>query len=134
MGRTVTVNLPDTLYQRMESAAAVTSLSLEEVLQQTLARSELWSEELPPDIHANLSALALLSDDALWQTARSMLEEEKQLRLEELVEARKAHTLTSAEEQEIDALLAEGEWVMLKRAEAYRLLTQRGFTIPWING
>ena len=133
MGRTVTVNLPDTLYQRMENAAAVTSLSLEEVLQQTLALSELWTEELPPDIHANLSAMALLSDDALWQTARSTLEEDKQLRLEELIEARKAHALTPAEEQEFETLFAEGEWVMLKKAEAYSLLTQRGFTIPWIN-
>ena len=91
-------------------------------------------EDLPADTQDDLSALELLSDETLWQTARSMLEEDKQLRLEDLIEARKMHTLSPAEEQELEILFAEGQWVMLKKAEAYRLLTRRGFTIPWING
>lgn len=133
--QTVTVNLSDSLFQQAKKTAGVTSLSLEEVLEQSIALSlSRLVEDLPAESDDDLSALELLSDEALWQTARSQLEEDKQIRLEELIEARKMHALSEAEEQEFELLFAEGQWIMLKKAESYRLLTRRGFTIPWING
>ena len=133
--QTVTVNLSDSLFQQAKKTAGVTSLSLEEVLEQSIALSlSRLVEDLPADTDDDLSALELLSDEALWQTARSQMEEDKQIRFEELIEARKMHALSEAEEREFELLFAEGQWIMLKKAESYRLLTRRGFTIPWING
>jgi hypothetical protein len=65
--RTVTVQLPETLYQQAKETAAATSLSLEEVLAQSIALSlPPLEEDLPVDLRAELSALMLLGDDELW--------------------------------------------------------------------
>jgi len=132
--KTVTVILPETLYRRAKETAEATDRSLQEVLEQSIALSlPPLEDDLPANVRAALSALTLLSDEALWQVARSEWEEEKQLRLEELVEMRKGRGLTPDETSEFEALLAESELAMLKKAESYRLLTRRGYTIPWIN-
>lgn len=132
--KTVTVTLPETLYRRAKETAEATDRSLQEVLEQSIALSlPPLEDDLPANVRATLSALTLLSDEALWQVARSEWEEEKQLRLEELVEMRKGRGLTPDEASQFDALFAESELAMLKKAESYRLLTRRGYTIPWIN-
>lgn len=132
--KTVTVTLPETLYRRAKETAEATDRSLQEVLEQSIALSlPPLEDDLPAHVRAILSALTLLSDEALWQVARSEWEEEKQLRLEELVEMRKGRSLTPDEGLEFDALFADSELSMLKKAESYRLLTRRGYTIPWIN-
>ncbi len=132
--RTVTVELSETLYQQAKETAAATSLSLEEVLAQSIALSlPPLEDDLPTDLRAELSALMLLSDDDLWQVARSELPEEQQERLEALTELRKERELSNDEAEEFESLFAEGERVMVRKAESYRLLTRRGYTIPWLS-
>ena len=65
--------------------------------------------------------------------SRSHLAEDKAKRLEMLIDARKERVLTDDEGKELEALLAEGDLIMLKKAESYRLLTRRGYMIPWLN-
>ena len=74
-----------------------------------------------------------MNDDELWQIARDEMDETKQDRLELLIEARKERDLTDKEESQLTALLGEGDLIMLKKAESYRLLTRRGHVIPWLN-
>lgn len=132
--RTVTVELPETLYQQAKVTAAATSLSLEEVLAQSIALSlPPLEDDLPTDLRAELSALMLLSDDDLWQVARSELPEEQQERLEALTELRKERELSNDEAEEFESLFAAGEKIMVRKAESYRLLTRRGYTIPWLS-
>jgi hypothetical protein len=50
-----------------------------------------------------------------------------------LTEINKDRELTSDEAQEFESLFTEGEAIMVKKAESYRLLTRRGYTIPWLN-
>lgn len=132
--RTVTVNLPDALYKRAEETAEAGALSLEQVIEQSLAYTlPPLEEDLPPDVRAVLSSLTFMDDHELWQIARDELDKTRQDRLELLVEARKERDLTDKEEAELTALLGEGDLIMLKKAESYRLLTRRGHVIPWLN-
>lgn len=132
--RTVTVELPETLYRQAEETAAAKSLSIEEVLAQSIALSlPPLEDDLPLGLREELSAMMLLSDDALWDIARSELDEAFQSRLEALFATREERPLTSQEEMDLYAVLAKIESHMVKKAESYRLLTRRGFSIPWIN-
>ncbi len=132
--RTITVNLPDTLYRRAEETAEASALSMEQVIEQSLAYTlPPLEDDLPPDVRAALSALTFMDDDELWQIARSEMDEDKQVRLEVLTEARQERRLTAEEEAERKQLLGEGDLVMLKKAESYRLLTRRGQVVPWLN-
>lgn len=131
--RTVTVRLPETLYQQARETAAARSMSLEEVLAQSIALSlPPLEDDLPIDLRQELSALMLLGDDELWKVAGLEMEEDKQEKLDVLTEIREQRPLTPEEDLEFDTLMAEGDIIMVKKAEAYRLLTRRGFTIPWL--
>lgn len=130
----ITLHLPEPLYERVKVTAEATDRSLEEVAEQVLDISfPPLEEDLPSQLRDALAALNTMSDDELWRIARSHLAEDKANRLEMLIDARKERVLTNEEGQELEALLAEGDLIMLKKAESYRLLTRRGYTIPWLN-
>ena len=130
----ITLHLPEPLYERVKVTAEATDRSLEEVAEQVLDISfPPLEEDLPSQLRDALAALNTMSDDELWRIARSHLAEDKADRLEMLINARKERVLPDEKGQELEALLAEGDLIMLKKAESYRLLTRRGYTIPWLN-
>lgn len=132
--RTVTVRLRDDVYKRAEETAEAGALSLDQVIEQSLAYTlPPLEDDLPTDLRAVLSALTFMDDDELWQIARDEMDETNQDRLELLIETRKERDLTDKEESDLTALLGEGDLIMLKKAESYRLLTRRGHVIPWLN-
>lgn len=132
--KTVTVQLPETLYRQAEETAAAASLTLEEVLAQSIALSlPPLEDDLPADLRAELSALMLLSDDELWRVARNTMTSEKQERPEVLTEIREKQDPSVDEALEFETLFAEGNTITVNKAESYRLLTRRGFTIPWLT-
>ena len=132
--RTVTVRLRDDVYKRAEETAEAGALSLDQVIEQSLAYTlPPIEDDLPTDLRAVLSALTFMDDDELWQIARDEMDETNQDRLELLIETRKERDLTDKEESDLTALLGEGDLIMLKKAESYRLLTRRGHVIPWLN-
>jgi hypothetical protein len=53
----------------------------------------------------------------------------KQKRLEKLAALQKQRHLTKAEQAELQHLFDEGQRVMLRTAEAFRLLARRGYTV-----
>ena len=130
----LTVYLPEPLYERVKETAVATDRSLEEVAEQLIALSvPPLEEDLPPELRNALAALNLMSDEELWRIARSHLDDDKHERFEILVDASKERVLTVEEEQELEALSNQADLIMLKKAESYRLLTRRGYTIPWLN-
>jgi len=125
--RTITITLPEGLYQRIWETAEATSLSLEEVLTQSVVLSLPELEpDLPADIRSKLAALSLLSDEELWKMANSTMDEEKQTQLETLAELQKQRPLAETEQAVLSQLMAEAQWTMLGKAETYRLLARRG--------
>jgi predicted transcriptional regulator len=129
-GRTITVTLPEALYERVKETAEASARSVEEVFAQSIALSLPGLEQdLPSALRSELAALPLLSDAELEHIAHGTLEEEQQARLEALAELQKQRPLTAAEESMLAHLMDEAHRVMLCKAEAYRLLARRGHAI-----
>ena len=129
-GRTITVTLPEVLYERVKITAEASACSVEEVCTQSIALSlpEL-EDDLPPAVRAELAALPLLSDAELEHIAHGRMCEEDQTQLEMLVEVQKQRSLTTIEETRLAQLLEEAQHLMLRKAEAYRLLARRGHAV-----
>jgi len=129
-GRTITVTLPEVLYERAKITAEASARSIEEVCAQSIALSLPELEgELPSKIRSELAALPLLSDAELGNIAHGHMHEEDQVRLEMLAEVQKQRPLTAAEETTLAQLIEEAQHLMLCKAEAYRLLARRGHAV-----
>jgi hypothetical protein len=133
--RTVTVTLPEVLYERVKITAEASARSVEDVCTQSIALSlpEL-EEDLPSAIRSELAALSLLSDTELENIARGMMDEEQQDQLQILAEVQKQRPLTAAEGVTLGRLMDEAQRVMLRKAEAYRLLARRGHAVLSSSG
>jgi hypothetical protein len=128
--RKVTVTLPESLYIRAKETADAASLSIEKVLEQSIWRAlPGLEEELPKQLRNDLVRLSLLTDEELWSTANTEMASAAQNRLEELVDRQKLTELTESEQIELDQLITQAQNIMLKKAEAYRLLSFRGYRV-----
>ena len=127
MTLSITIDLPDSLVRDLEEAAAAQELSVADVLRDLLLRYLPVSPRLPDDVEAELTAMASLSDEALWTLARTSLTSTEQRRISALNELAKARDLSSQEENERDALLALYDRTMVRRAQAASLLKSRGY-------
>jgi len=122
----VTLDLPSTLYSRVEQRAARAQRSVEEELLDVLTSALPASEDLPADLAAALAPLALLDDTALWRAAQSHLPADAASRLEALHFKRQSVGLSDTEATEVARLVRQYERAMLVRARAVALLKQRG--------
>ncbi len=128
--QTVTLTLPEATYERARETARAADRSLEEVLVQSIVISlPPLEEDIPSSLRAELAALPLLSDAELWTIARSTMNSEQQAHLQALAGAQKHRPLTPVEQSALARLMNEAERVMLRKAEAYRLLARRGYTV-----
>ncbi len=129
-GQTITVTLPDSVCDRIKMAAQAASLTSEEVVTQSLILMlPAFESDIPSDFRLSLAKLPLLNDIQLWKTANSAMDSSQQIRLEELAELQKHRSLTESEQSELDSLMHEAQQIMLCKAEAYRILAQRGHTV-----
>lgn len=129
--QTVSVELPEELYERVRETAAAMARSVQDVLAASIALSlPPLEEDLPPEIRSELGPMALLNAEELRELSRERLDQKRQLRLEALAERQKKQPLTDAERAELAELVAQAQRIMLQRAEARRLLALRGHPIP----
>ncbi len=127
MNQTITITLPDRIYERVKVTAQAMSLSPEVVLAESLSLFfPAFEEDMPSDTQFDLAALSLLSDPQLWKIAQQTMDEHKQTRLAELAEVQKHRSLQPDEQATLDLLMDEAQQIMLYKAEAYRVLAQRG--------
>lgn len=128
--QTIKVTLPDSIYERIKATAQATSLTSEEVIKQfVILLLPAFESDIPTDIRLSLTELSLMNDIQLWKTANSVMEHSHQSRLEKLAEIQKHRSLTDDEHSELDSLMDEAHQIMLCKAEARRLLAQRGHII-----
>lgn len=125
--QTITLTLPSSIIERIQTTAKAASLTSEEVIQQSvMLLLPAFESDLPQKVRSELNRLSLLNDIQLWKAAHSVMKSSQQLRLENLAELQKRRELTEAEQAELDSLMDEAGQVMLCKAEARRLLAQRG--------
>ena len=128
----VTVNLPDRIYERVQQQAQNKNRSVEDeltaVVETAVSLGEEWAG-IPPDLAEEAAQLALLDDEHLWRVARLTVPVEKSERMQALTWKQQSEGLTEAEQQEAQQLQRLAHRVMLLRAEAAVLLKERDFDI-----
>lgn len=128
--RTITLTLPEAVFQRVQETADAYSLSIEAVFTQSIGR--LWApqeDDLSPSQRADLAVFALKSDEELRSVASAFVDMERQAKLEELAMLQKTRPLTLDEQAELERLLDFSYQFMLRKAEALRLLALRGYRV-----
>lgn len=132
---TVMITLPETLYERVRISAEASARPVEDVLSQFIVTAyPALEDDLPPEIRSEFAGWLLFSDARLWEIAQSRFEESKQVELEQLVELQKQSSLVETEQGRLNQLLLESQELMLRKAEAQRLLAQRGIRVyPKLN-
>ena len=129
--RTVTMQLPENLYLRLQHTARATQQSFEETLLRALQVGSLptW-ETAPAEFQADLAALDRLNDAALWRIARHRTAATQMDRYQALLDKGSNETLSIGEREELNQLRAEFDRQMLRKAHAAALLQWRGHQIP----
>lgn len=129
--RTVTMQLPEALYVRLQQTAQATRQSLETTLLRVLqvGSPPAW-EMAPAEFQADLAALDRLDDAALWHIARYHADATAMDRYQVLLDANANGALSSAEQDELTELRIEMDRAMLRKAHAAALLRWRGYQLP----
>lgn len=121
---TITLELPDGLYEKLRQMAVATNRSPEQILRETL---ELVLQE--PDPSSDLSELQDYTDAQLWAVVYRRLPWAQSQRLNELLDRGQRGLLDDSEREEVIELSDLSETYMVYRSEALRLLHERGHDI-----
>ena len=127
--RAVTLDLPETLYDRLRNRAEGTQRSIETEALEALVAGVEELDDLPAEFAETIASLALLDDLELWRAARCRVSTDVAARVEELHISRQERGLTEPEAQVLHGLLRRVERTMLIRAHAAALLKQRGYDV-----
>ena len=131
MTHTVTVHLPEDIYDRLKQSAQVTQKPMEElVVQSVRAGMPPLLSDLPAKDQEAFLILERLSDEELWQVAKNTLPAGHQRRYSYLLRKNQTGTLTEPEEEQLSEFGAEARNLTLRKAYAYALLKWRGHRIP----
>lgn len=127
---TIPVQLPEPLYRRLQNAAVVAHRSIDDVLASAVAVALPPSPDLPEALASELAEMMWLSDKALQAATKPTFTAIQQTRLAELNNLVDNRQLTAEEKTEQDRLLAAYERSLLRRAQAFAILSRRGHRIP----
>lgn len=130
MAQTVTLELPDTIYQPAQRMAEATRRSIAEVLLVALRAFLPPLDGLSPELQTELMALEELDDETLWEVMLSQVSEKKQRKLSDLLQKKKIERLADSEQATLTVLQTEADHLMLRKARAAVLLRFRGHRLP----
>lgn len=130
--RTVTLELPEQLYNRLKTQAQAATRSVDEIVLQTLTRSlpPPVEKDLPAVLRSELEAMERLSDEALWQIAQGTMNRDKVALYDVLLERLQDSHLTPEGREWLTRLRKEAEALTLRKAHAFALLQSRGHELP----
>jgi hypothetical protein len=123
----LTIDLPDSAFERLSRLAELTNQPLSYlVIQSITGNLPPAIETAPVEARSELLTLPTLSVEALRQIAQSQSPREQQERLSALLEGNQEGLLSEAEEQELQELSQAADRFMLKKAHACAILRWRG--------
>ena len=128
---TVTIKIPEILYQRLVNTARATQRPVEEIMLRALqvGSPPSW-DDIPEEFQAEIAALDKLDDNMLWQLFHSCKTVTDMERYNVLLEANSNGTITQAQQLELMNLRHQADLFMLKKAQAAVLLRWRGHFVP----
>jgi hypothetical protein len=129
----VTIHLPNTLYQRVVRRARQMKRSIEDELVNVVKTALPSLYHLPSDIVARMAQLTFLTDAELQQAAKLAVTAQEAERMETLLFKLLREGLTAAEQEEANQLLHRSDKILLVRAQAILLLTERGLDISTLK-
>jgi hypothetical protein len=127
----VTLQLPEYLFVRLQHAAQAMRQPLDEVLVRAVevGSPRIW-DDAPAAFQADLAAIDKLDDESLWRIARSKQTGQDWTRYHALLESNAAGAISAEERAELTRLRTEADRFMLRKAHAAALLRWRGHQIP----
>ena len=129
--QTINIQLPDTIYQRLQRMADAMNKPLEEVVFQTIQGNLPPSlDDLSPDLRTLVAEMQLLGDEELWAIAHNPLPSQQWRRHQHLLHKTEAETLSSAEQRELEELRTVTDQFVIRRSYALALLKWHGHTLP----
>jgi hypothetical protein len=122
---TLIIDLPDEQFQSLQQQAKQNKRTVEEEV------TQLINTAMPQEIELEktLAGLALLDDKLLWRAAGSHLSNRLIRKIEGLHFKREGDGLTTNEQAELAALVKRYDDIILIRAEATKILIERGHNV-----
>ena len=135
MSETVTLQIPEVLYQRLAIAAGATQRSLEDIILQALqiVSPPTW-KDVPEEFQTDLASLDRLDDNALWQIANSKKTSLEMERYDFLLSKQQETELAGSERLELEQLRTDSDRFMLRKSQAASILKWRGHNVPRLAG
>jgi hypothetical protein len=125
-----TIAIPNSLYEKAQRLAKQTSQSVDDLICMRLEGAlDQPMLDLPSDERAELQALAYLSTDALWTIAREQMPPAVQHTMSQLMGKNSQGTITAEEFRDLSALVERGQRLTLRKAQAVKLLLDRGYAV-----
>jgi hypothetical protein len=123
----ITLQIPESLYQRLVNTANALGRSLDEVLLRalTIGSPPDW-HDVPEEFQRELAALDRLDNPSLWKIAQGQKASIEMERYTLLLEKKQEAGLSNSEQSELELLRYEAELFMLRKAQAQVLLRWRG--------
>ncbi len=130
MSQTITLELPDRVFQPLQRTAKATKKPIEDILLNALQSSLPSLDGLPEKFVENLILLETLDDAKLRQVLKETVKLKIQEQISALLEQKKAKSLTDFENKTLEDLQNQADLVMLRKARAAVLLRFRGSRLP----
>jgi hypothetical protein len=127
--QSVTLSLPETVYQQIQRAAVKTKRRVDEIMAEAVAAVAPVADSAPQNLRSVLAQMAYLNDAALWQAARATMTVEQRERLQSLHDKQQREALKTEEKVEEQILLTLYRETLLIRAQAAVILKMRGYSI-----
>jgi rhodanese-related sulfurtransferase len=125
----VTVHLPNTTLDQLRRTARQQRKTVEDVVRDLVVREVTPLPSLPDDVEEELAAFQHLSVDVLLLLAQNTLSPEQQNEIAQLNQEAQQRTLAPSEQNKQDHLVALYERVLVRRAEASKILKERGYDL-----
>lgn len=129
-GSLVTVHLPQSIYRRLEHAAARLEKPVDRLLAETLEAALPEDDGLPPEMLAEMEAVEQLDQSELQRLIATDMAVEDQEALDGLLDALSARPLTPDESAQLEGLRRDYERLLLRKARAYALLSEKYPPVP----
>lgn len=134
MSHSMTIQLPDKVYQQVTQAAKLYQQPAELIILRSLKYTlPPLLDEIPSQYHADVFPLLTMDDRALQQEVRQTFPPDRWHVYETLLDQKKSAPLTDEEEQQLAQLRHEADVVMFRRSYAAVLLKRRGHALPTLQ-
>jgi hypothetical protein len=130
MSQTITLTVPDRVFQPIQRLAEATDQPIEALLLTALEASLPPLEGLAPELMDDLTELERLDDQALWRVMAETVPLQTQRQIEEPLRRNSAGSILETEREQLSLLQRQADLIMLRKARAANLLRFRGKRVP----